>query len=107
MEYKGNIVYDLYTLLGTVKLNVDYEVEEFDENDFEVTKVSISPLNEVKEMVSFDLEDEFSDILQECIKDFAVNRNIMAKETASLLKFEFHIVEKPKLACEKFDFSAN
>ena len=106
MEYSGKIVYSLYTILGTVKLNIAYDIEEF-LGEYEITRIEISSVEDSKEMVSFSLEDEMEEIIEECIKDFAVKKDIMSEEQASKLKVELYKIPKPKLANEKFDFSAN
>jgi hypothetical protein len=106
MEYNGKIVYDLYTILGNVKLNISYKIEEYGD-DYEITKLEISSTEDAKEMVSFSLEDEMEEIIEQCIKDFAVKRDIMSKEEASQMKIELHRIPKPKLANENYDFSAN
>jgi hypothetical protein len=106
MEYNGKIVYDIYTILGNVKLNIGYSVEDYGD-DYEITRLEISSIENAKESFSFNLEDEMEDIIEECIKDFAVKKQLMTEEEASKLKIELHRIPKPKLAAENYDFSAN
>lgn len=105
MTYKGHILYDVYSILGTYKLNVDYDVEGFG-NDFEITRISIS-LHNTEENISFNLEDEMEEILEECIKDFTIQKELM--DLGKFVSLEASLVDipKPKLANDKYDFSAN
>ena len=106
MEYSGKIVYDLYTILGNVKLNIVYEIEEF-LGEYEITRLEISSIEGSKESITFSLRDEMEEIIEECIKDFAIKRQIMSEDEASKMETEFYKIPKPKLASDDYDFSAN
>lgn len=106
MKYKGNIIYDVYNILGNYKLNIDYNVEGAS-NDFEITRISISPVNDSQDLISFSLEDEMEDIIEECIKDFITQKEFLeiGKTIAEENNEENSI--KPKLVNKNYDFSAN
>jgi hypothetical protein len=106
MEYKGKIVYDVYTIIGTCQLNVEYEIEGSGE-EYEVTRIVISQHDRSKDFVSFNLEDEMEDILEACIKDFTIQKSFMPLGEFTEIKADLIDMSKPKLANDKFDFSAN
>ena len=99
------MVYDLFDVRGTVKLNVNYDVEG-SKDDYKIIRVLITPHDENKPP-EFDFEIEMDDILDQCNTDF------INKQEAGKVKFvpELNIETKDeteiKLASEKFDFSAN
>lgn len=106
MEYKGKIVYEVYTILGTCELDVEYEIEGTGE-DYEITRMVISQHDKSKDFVSFNLEEEMEEILDACIKDFTLQKAFMPLETFKGIKADLVVINKPKLANDNYDFSAN